>query len=110
VVIRHCELTGNRIGIALQHSSGIRIEHNSILDSVFGIILDSLSEGNTLVDNRLQNETNAVASAPNVWTEGGRGNCWSDFRGGPYQIGPGNDDLSPSSLDECHDSRDVAAP
>lgn len=110
VTVRNCEVMLSRVGIALVRCTDIRIEDNSIHDNAWGVKLDFFSEGNVLIGNRLDNQTNAVAFAPNVWTEGGRGNCWSDLLQTLYEIGPGNDDFAPHSLAECPALPDTAPP
>jgi len=110
VVVQDCTLTANRIAIALDRCTDVRIVDNAIVDNEWGIRLDLFSHGNVMVGNRFRNETNAIAAAPNIWTEEDRGNCWSDYESGSYQIGLENTDLSPTNLDACPAPRDIAPP
>lgn len=110
VVVRDCDLHDNRVGIKLEHCSGLRIEGNRVVRNLFGIVADFLSHRNTIVANRFDNAFNAKAASPNVWFEGGIGNCWADAGEGAYRISPGNTDLHPLSLALCPAPTDRTPP
>lgn len=112
VVIRNCLLRENRTALSLQRSTNIRVENNTLVGNEFGIVLDMFAEGNTFIGNQLENCINAQASRPNSWSDGERGNCWSDFDGysSTYWISQGNLDRHPSSLDTCPVLADTLPP
>jgi parallel beta-helix repeat protein len=107
VLVERCHIYANRVGIHLLHCSGVRVVDNAILDNTWGISLDSLSQSNTIVGNYLSNLVDAVAFAPNAWSQSGVGNCWSDFpcsnTGAPcrYRISDGNVDDAARALAGC---------
>jgi len=106
--VESCRIHSNRIGIKLIDSQGARVVNNWIVGNVWGVALDVLSRGNTLLGNYFDNTINATAAAENSWTEDGRGNCWSTTScagGGSItcrlKISAGNVDEAAVSLGAC---------
>ncbi len=109
IVLRNCANTSvqesyvhdNRVGIRMTHCTGIRVEGNVVSDNTYGIVLDLLSQDNTIIGNRFKNDFNAQARSPNTWSDAVSGNCWSDASGDQYQISSGNIDTHASSFESC---------
>lgn len=107
VTIERCLIHDNRIGIKISHCAGATITGNMIIGNGLGIRLDLLSRGNTITGNYFDNETNAIAFAPNLWSDQRHGNCWSDFQDSPeeglsiHRIAQQNIDYAPSSTARC---------
>lgn len=110
VVVRGCVLYGNRVAVNLIHCSGVRIEGNTLRDNGYGLVLDALSRDNVVVGNVLANERNAVAFAPNQWSEDDDGNCWSDLGALSYRVAADNIDLHPRAPLDCPRLQDGTPP
>jgi nitrous oxidase accessory protein len=80
----HNHSARNGRGLFVENSAGNRFVGNRIEDNGVGVFLTAGSEGNVFTGNAF--DDNLVQAfqdipAPNLWSESGRGNAWSDYTG-----------------------------
>jgi nitrous oxidase accessory protein len=80
----HNHSARNGRGLFVENSAGNRFAGNRVEDNGVGVFLTAGSEGNVFTGNDF--DGNLVQAfqdihAPNIWSESGRGNAWSDYTG-----------------------------
>jgi nitrous oxidase accessory protein len=73
-------ISGNTMGLFIEHSQGNRLTHNAVTNNHVGIHISNSSDGNTFADNTFVGNLHPVeASGTNMrnqWAVDGRGNYW----------------------------------
>lgn len=90
-IIAHNVFTGQNRGLFVQQSNQNRFTGNVIATNDIGLYLSNASEQNVFVANAFIRNTDQVwqppfetdqgRQGPNAFSEGGRGNYWSDYTG-----------------------------
>ncbi len=83
-VLAHNRSAHNGRGFFLENSADNRFVDNRVEDNGVGVFLTAGSEGNVFTGNDFDGNLVQVFQdryAPNAWSDGGRGNAWSDYTG-----------------------------